>query len=264
MKPIIPKEYLAVEKNRVEKAYQQDSWKKVSIKENNDPLTVVQRNCYPFYYHQNLSSDDRILLRTAVLDRFLCASNIAESFGFKLVIYDGWRSVTLQENLFWDYLKKLIATEFNHLLPSFQTAETPEAIKKVFDGLDVSQRSNLKFVNERYVSWPSTDSSCPSPHATGGAVDVWLHTLDASNTPVDMGAPFDSAEELAHAFYHWKKDRKQFVDDSTVCFHRDVIIYAMTMAGFSCYPYEFWHFNYGNQMDALVKGGVAQYGYIEP
>jgi len=38
----------------------------------------------------------------------------------------------------------------------------------------------------------------------------------------------------------------------------------MTKAGFSCYGPEIWHFNHGNQMDSLVKGGMAAYSYIEP
>ncbi len=97
---------------------------------------------------------------------------------------------------------------------------------------------------------------------TGGAIDVWLYQ---DGVPVNMGVPFDWMEENAGAFYHFRMNRPRFKgNDGNICERREVLLVAMVEAGFSCYGPEIWHFNYGNQMDALVKGGSAIYSYIEP
>jgi len=72
-------------------------------------------------------------------------------------------------------------------------------------------------------------------------------------------------EDDAGAFYHLKLRRKRFHgNDQEISRSRNILLYAMTQAGFSCYGPEIWHFNYGNQMHALVAGGCACYGYFEP
>ena len=72
-------------------------------------------------------------------------------------------------------------------------------------------------------------------------------------------------EENAGAFYHLKFLRKRFHgNDKRICANRKILLLAMVKSGFTCYGPEIWHFNYGNQMDALVKGGHACYSYVEP
>lgn len=69
----------------------------------------------------------------------------------------------------------------------------------------------------------------------------------------------------AGAFYHLKIRRKRFSgNDAKICRNRNILLMSMVKAGFTCYGPEIWHFNFGNQMDALVKGGIACYSYIEP
>jgi D-alanyl-D-alanine dipeptidase len=84
--------------------------------------------------------------------------------------------------------------------------------------------------------------------------------------PVDLGVPFDWMETNAGAFYHLEEDAEPWPggDQFAVNFHRELLLRTMVTAGFSCYPHEIWHFNYGNQMDAVVSGKTARYGYIEP
>jgi D-alanyl-D-alanine dipeptidase len=68
-------------------------------------------------------------------------------------------------------------------------------------------------------------------------------------------------EENAGAFYHLTHH-----DAFSWYVHanRNTLLYAMHTAGFSSYPYEIWHFNFGNQMDAITKNEVARYSYCEP
>jgi D-alanyl-D-alanine dipeptidase len=180
--------------------------------------------------------------------------------GLDLKVYDGWRSMTLQENLFWYYMKLYTSKKFG-MHEEFDKLDAFQDIKNFFKSLPQSLKMQMDAANKVFVSWPSSDVLCPSPHATGGAVDVWLFKDDK---PLDLGVPFDWMYENAGAFYHFKLLREQFANDRNVCKHRNVLLLAMLKAGFTCYGPEIWHFNYGNQMDSLVTKKIAQYSYIEP
>lgn len=251
------------ERFRTLTAYRSGDWRNISIKENGECLVLVPEECkHPFYaIDLKLSDDQTIYLREQVLNRFLLARTFLREYGYDLIVYDGWRSVCLQTRLFWYYMKLFTVDKFS-LGDAFKLCQTPSDIEKTFLMLPQSTQVALKEANRSYVSWPSVDPLCPSPHATGGAIDVWLYK---NGTPVNLGIPFDWMQDEAGAFYHLKRNRKKFVpNDKQISYHRNLMIYAMIKAGFTCYGPEVWHFNFGNQMDALVKGGDACYSYIEP
>lgn len=241
------------------KAYRSGDWRKIPIKENNQKLVEVPKDItFPFYARvMRLVTDQRMYLREGVLEKVTWLQNR----GFDLKVYDGWRSVELQRNLFWYYMRAFTANKFGQK-EQFDRLDSFDAIESYFNGLPPETQTVMRETNRTYVSWPSKDSIAPSPHATGGSVDVWLFEgKEASN----LGVPFDWMEDNAGTFYHLKFRRKKFHgNDRRVCRNRSRLILSMAKAGFSCYGPEFWHFNCGNQMDALVKGGVACYSYIEP
>ena len=243
-------------------AYQK-SWRYLPIRENNEKLVLVpEKVSHPFYAIDMLMTDDKkMYLREGVLLMFLRARDALKAMGYDLKVYDGWRSLQLQENLFWHYMKEFIVPKFFQLEKVFSQAITPKEIKTIFLKFPPTYQETLKEANRTYVSWPSANPKSPSPHATGGAVDVWLYK---DGRPVNLGIPFDWMEEKAGAFYHLKFKREKFLGDKSVCRHRNMLIYSMVKAGFSCYGPEIWHFNYGNQMHSLVTGKIACYSYIEP
>lgn len=244
-------------------SYKYNDWKKIQIKECNQPLVLVPREIsYPFYFKvMNISDSEDIYLREDVLDRVLRARSILKGFGFDLRVYDGWRSMSLQENLFWYYMRLFTSKKFNKE-DEFSNLSTADDIRQYFSKLSLEVQSAMIEANRTYVSFPSNDPLRPSPHATGGAVDVWLFDEDKA---MNLGVPFDWMDEDAGAFYHLKFKRKRFPgSDKRVCHNRECLLLAMHDAGFSCYGPEIWHFNYGNQMDALVKNEIAKYSYVEP
>lgn len=181
--------------------------------------------------------------------------------GIDLKVYDGWRSIGLQEGLFWYYMKRFTVDRYG-LSQQFEMARTPEQIMAIFGTLSPDMQTILREQNRTYVSWPSADAERPSPHVTGGSVDVWPYV---DGQPANLGVPFDWMEDEAGCFYHLKNQRKRLMpNDQKICRLRNQLIYAMVSAGFSCYGPEIWHFNSGNQMDSLVTGEPARYGYIEP
>jgi D-alanyl-D-alanine dipeptidase len=244
-------------------AYRSGDWRTIPIQDNGQKLVQIPEDmAFPFYARvMKLVTDERMFLREEVLEKVFSARERINKLGLDLMVYDGWRSVELQENLFWFYMRAFTAARFNKK-EEFEKLKDFSEIKAHFESLSPETQSVLREANRTYVSWPSKDPKAPSPHATGGAVDVWLIQ---NGTEANLGVPFDWMEEEAGAFYHLKLRRKRLAgNDRKVCKNRTNMILAMAGAGFSCYGPEFWHFNYGNQMDALVKGGTAKYSYIEP
>lgn len=244
-------------------AYKRGDWRKILIKENKQPLVEVPEEIsFPFYRNVlKITESKKLYLREEVLDRVLSARGILKSQGFDLIVYDGWRSLELQKNLFWFYMKLFTIKKFN-LEEMFANLVSTDSIKDCYDSLSPETKRLVFEANRTYVSWPTSEPSCPSPHTTGGAVDVWLYRdSEAEN----LGVPFDWMEEDAGAFYHLKINRNRFPgNDTRICRNRETILLSMMKSGFTCYGPEIWHFNFGNQMDALVKKGVACYSYIEP
>lgn len=95
--------------------------------------------------------------------------------GMGLIILDGWRPWRVQQYLF-DTLQ--------------------EAIRGHHPGLDEQE---LLARTREFVSVPSYEPGAPSPHLTGGAVDVTLSNADG--LPLDMGTLFDEAVSASHTAY---------------------------------------------------------------
>lgn len=244
-------------------AYQRRDWRGLPIKENNELLVQIPESiCFPYYAEEmKITKDRRIFLREEVAERYLNAKAKVKAHGYDLVVYDGWRSLEVQESLFWLYLKEFTVRKFNQER-HFAAAITPTEIKACFELLPMNLQITLRESNRTYASWPSADPLCPSPHVTGGSVDVWLHQ---EGKPVSLGVPFDWMEKDAGAFYHLHPFRKKVLPlDAIVSKRRSILLSSMINAGFTCYGPEFWHFNHGNQMDSVVTRKMAKYSIVQP
>ena len=97
-------------------------------------------------------------VRSGIADR-LSAVCDGLPHGFGLAVFDAWRPLSLQQEIY-------DAAYADPTLP------------------------------QGFVSLPSTDPTVPPPHLTGAAVDV---TLTWENTPLELGSPFDDFTENALA-----------------------------------------------------------------
>ena len=118
--------------------------------------------------------------------------------GFGLVIFDGWRSLELQSELFH-------AAYSDPLLPP------------------------------GYLAPPSEDDHLPSPHVSGGTVDL---TLSFEGVALSLGTPFDDFTEMAATAAFEQID-------SPVRRLRRMLCEAMWAQDFVVYSGEWWHFEYG-------------------
>ena len=182
----------------------------------------------PVYFQSGLADAlPEIWVRKGVYDRLVIAAK-ALPFGYRLVLLDGWRPTTIQQFLF-DKIRNEIASQN----PTFSEAE-------------IDRKTLL------YAARASDDPVRPSPHITGGAIDVTL--ADENGTILDMGGEFDEASERS-----WTATEVSAVAAE----RRQHLLAAMRHAGFTNLPSEWWHFDYGNWLWAWYsKRPSALYGPI--
>ena len=232
------------------------NWRKIQIIENNDTTRIVPRIfCNSFYFKKGIpGSKQEILLRNDVFRKYILAKNyIKDKYNLDLIIYDGYRPYEVQEYLFWSYMRDFTLKKYqDHLNQIFGFLIGITDVfdfKEQFEKIIPDKTKEILFeANRQYVSLPCRDSS-PSPHLTGGAIDVWLYK---NGKPLNLGCEFDHMEKDAGAFYYIFHPFKGYISGASK--NRNIIIEAMTRFGFAAYGPEFWHYSYGDQMWALVYG----------
>lgn len=210
--------------------------------DNNEPL--VQASLYPekilvrsWYYNEGLTGSlPEVWLRKSVYEHLLQA---AESLpdDLRFIVWDGWRSFELQTFLF--------DTLFARNKAKGVTDEEALRLTKIF------------------VAFPSKNPDDVSGHLTGGAVDLTL--ADKYGHYLPMGGEFDDTEEHSHTNFY---DNHELLSENKNVIARNnrmTLLRVMSEAGFSNYPSEWWHYDFGNRAGAERTGqDTAFYGYIEP
>lgn len=187
------------------------------------------------------------------INKHLNAPEITKFFGgtVELYIEDAHRSYELQHHLRTKVFPELIRVQN----PSI----SEKALRKKLDDL---------------IAAPTRDDKSPSPHASGGAVDVVLRykqdTLDfMADTKIFFGnGDADTSEIVFPDYYenHTVKDR----DMQKAQANRRAFYAIMTgtvfneQTGLLVNPTEWWHWSYGDQMWAKLSGvPAALYGFAD-
>lgn len=216
---------------------------KIPIIESNEklqPATLASHlwRVYPIYFKMMLPhAVPECFLRMGVYKRLLkVASLLPETL--TLVVLDGWRDFALQQHLF-DTLVEIV--KLKH--PERSLLQIKEEVRSL-------------------VSPPSVLSSSPSPHLTGGAVDVTL--CDKNGVLLDMGTVFDEASPWSYtASYEGINTPNDM--QINIRNNRRLLYNAMISAGFTNLSSEWWHFDFGDQLWAWYSGNKnAQYGATNP
>ncbi len=169
-------------------------------------------------------------LRKTVYELLLKAqANLPD--GYFLRIWDAWRPLSLQKELYESYRHDLIS--------AFNLSSLPEDEQNAFIS--------------KYIAIPSENPDYPPAHTTGGAVDLTL--IDKYGNELDMGTDFDDFSEKAATDYFENRE----YEGSTVQKNRRILNQAMTKAGFTNLPSEWWHYDYGNRNWANFSKNEAIY-----
>lgn len=204
----------------------------------NSPLVEIPSNSefiidlqYPKLNLKN--AINTCLVRKEVLDKLLEAKSYLPK-GLTLKIWDAYRPIALQEELYYMY-KEHILKEFNLI------------------SLD-KEKQDIFIKN--YVSLPSKEEHLVPLHATGGSLDLSI-AYKETGEDLDLGIRFDSFSPLTRTDSFEKEGM-----DETIRNNRRILYFAMINAGFTNLPTECWHFDYGNRNWAFYKQQPIMYKAI--
>lgn len=174
-------------------------------------------------------SPNFLKVRRGVADRLIAAAHALPD-GLRLYVKEGYRPLALQRDYFSKHLSHLRRTL--NPLPDEDTLIT---------------------LTSHYVAPPEV-----AAHPTGAAVDLTL--ISAEGIELDMGCVMNATDqESSGACY----THNPFISRAAAR-NRQVLIAALTGAGFTNYPSEWWHWSFGDRYWAVMHHqSHAIYGPVE-
>jgi len=179
-------------------------------------------------------SSPSIMCRKTVCDMVERAEKLLPE-GYRFVIFDAYRPAAVQQSL-WDYFRRQ------------KKIENPDKSEEEIDHL-------TRFC----VSFPSYNVLLPSLHNTGGAVDLTIVGPDGKE--LDMGCEFDEFTDRAWTTYYEPGEAGDGVN-TVARDNRRMLYNVMTEVGFTNFPAEWWHFDYGNEKWGLYSNNAPVYAGI--
>ncbi|MGD9966808.1 MAG: M15 family metallopeptidase [Hyphomonadaceae bacterium] len=188
----------------------------------------------PPYYEVIPGSISALYLRQGAAERLAAANARLGEAGLELFVFDAWRPQAVQIYFYDRWLPAELRRRKPHLSAEQLGAEV-----------------------QNYWAAPSASADTPSPHATGGALDLTVRWRGGD--PLWMGSLFDDASALSHTARfegEISPDGFSFSDEEARA-NRRLLYWLMTEAGFASNPSEWWHFSFGDQMWAKLRGEPA-------
>ena len=208
---------------------------------NNEPLVTLSNfgisgeNFYaqprnPPYYAVIPGSITTLSLRQGAAERLRAINTHLAEAQLELFVFDAWRPQAVQAYFHDRWLPAELRKRKPHLSDTDLAAEVTT-----------------------YWAAPSTGIDAPSPHSTGGAVDLTIRWRGGD--PLWMGSLFDDASSLAHTNrFELETHETDFsFSNEEARANRRLLYWLMVDAGFASNPSEWWHFSFGDQMWAKLR-----------
>lgn len=194
----------------------------------------------PPYYARIPGAIAELHVRQSVGQKLLAINERLAREGLELFLFDAWRPQAVQRH-FHDVW-----------FPRWLKGRQPE-----LEGAALVEEV------EKYWAAPSSGEGSPSPHSTGGAVDLTLR-FAATGQCLFMGGIFDDV--TADAWTDALEPRPVVsMSDEEARANRRLLYWIMAEAGFANNPTEWWHYSWGDQMWAKLTGQAsAHYGACNP
>lgn len=157
-------------------------------------------------------------MRKTVYDKLSQAQEMLPK-GIRFCLYEGWRSLQLQNELF-EAMYANNAKSYPHMNAAELFLETTKLVSP--------------------LTLPDGTPNIP-PHSTGAAIDVYLVN---ANGMLDMGIPLNQWSQDTGAFLS-QTDSPHISEDARN--NRALMSHALSALGFINYPYEYWHWSYGDR-----------------
>jgi D-alanyl-D-alanine dipeptidase len=170
-------------------------------------------------------------------------------YGAEAYLWDAYRPVACQQAL-WDFYWRRFRKDTAHA----DDAALAEHVRRYVSDPRFFDPNNSR-------TWPA--------HATGAALDLTLRDKKTGEL-LDLGTHFDDMSTASHSDYFERLLHAGRIDEEDDRLrNRRLLHWAMHEQGFTNYGYECWHFDYGNQMYAMMRNFLARdnayaawYGYV--
>jgi D-alanyl-D-alanine dipeptidase len=151
-------------------------------------------------------------VRQSVADKLIAAAKTLPP-GLCFYFSEGHRPISLQAQMYNEYSAQLAAAN-----PSWD-------------------KDRLKLETVKFIAPPQD----VPPHSTGGAIDITL--IDQEGREIDMGSILDDTPD--------RNENRNFTFANNIPDYaktnRQILIDALSDAGFVNYPAEWWHWSYGDK-----------------
>lgn len=203
------------------------------------PEKILVRSAY--YEVGIMGSHPECYAREEVFEKLFHAASLLPS-DLRMVVLDAWRSPVVQKEL------------FTRCCAAFRGIHKKASEEEIIA------------LAQQYVALPSVSATSPSPHVTGGAVDVSIATRGGKM--LSFGSVFDYPKEISYTralenmLGQCEGNEKLLRENERQGLENRRLLYSvMIEAGFVNYSCEWWHFEYGTQRWALCSGhDYAIYG----
>lgn len=185
------------------------------------------------------SAPNSVFVRTSVIDKLIHVNGLLAPYGVELFLWDGYRRIATQREL-WAFFM---------LEAGKQLGDVSHDEKVLFASTFASDPS--RFNSSDPTTWPI--------HSTGGAIDL---TLKRKNAPelLYMGGIYDDPSDVSFTCFYERKlqqavsgSERMTASDAAALRNRRLLYHSMRAADFTNYASEWWHFDWGTQMWALLK-----------
>ena len=167
-------------------------------------------------------------LRRGAAERLVKAASLLPR-GYRLKVYDAWRPYEVQRSLFDEYADSLAAL--------------PENRDKSYG--EICDMARI------FVSSPDRTQRFSYVHSSGGAVDLTVVSPDGEE--LDMGCGFDDFTPIANTA------ALEGTEQSAQRDNRRLLYSIMCEAGFTNFPSEWWHYDFGDIFWAAMSGRPVRY-----
>lgn len=173
-------------------------------------------------------------VRQGIVDRLQQAQDCLQEFqpGWRLEIFDAYRPVPVQQFMV-EYTFAEVCRDRGWDMHQLSQSQREEALKTV----------------HQFWAVPNLNPLTPPPHSTGAAIDLTM--IDRDGQAVDMGGAIDEISPRSYPdHYVGIPDPQAEQADG----HRQLLNHCMSQAGFERHYHEWWHFSYGDQLWAWLRG----------
>ncbi|MGL6313245.1 M15 family metallopeptidase [Vibrio sp. WXL103] len=194
----------------------------MAVIENHEPMVSINLDGSKLIldYDVDLGYTNEFVARKSVVDKLKQASLLLPE-GLYLLVKEAHRPRSFQSFIYNRRVIKLLCSEEFKRLSSTQ----------------------IHRLASEYIAPPNV-----AGHPTGGAVDVSL--INKQGVELDLGCNYDDDATTSNGKCY------SFFEDlpDNVKMNRKILFSCMESAGFINYPFEWWHWSYGDKYWAAVKG----------